>query len=239
MTDAVAAEAAFRCTFAIEGAETLAAIRDALRAFAAPLGYDRFVLFSASAVQDDVVERIYWAEGDWFGGEPISAETYVRHCPVTRHIVEAREPFFWTKTAGDSGALYRIVRTPRGAGIHGLQVPVFGPAGLEGAMSLGGTRIDASPQARLALGILAAAAFRAAHRLLESPAGEETGALSEREREVLAWAAASRRHAEIVAGLGLSGRTVENHMRRIRKRLGVATTAQAIRVAIRTGEIAA
>jgi DNA-binding CsgD family transcriptional regulator len=31
---------------------------------------------------------------------------------------------------------------------------------------------------------------------------------------------------------------VENHQRRIRKRLGVATTAQAIRVAIRNGEIA-
>ena len=38
--------------------------------------------------------------------------------------------------------------------------------------------------------------------------------------------------------LGLSERTIENHLRRIRKRLGVATTAQAVRVAIRNGDIA-
>ena len=36
--------------------------------------------------------------------------------------------------------------------------------------------------------------------------------------------------------LGLSERTVENHLRRIRQRLGAATTAQAIGVAIRLGD---
>jgi DNA-binding CsgD family transcriptional regulator len=49
---------------------------------------------------------------------------------------------------------------------------------------------------------------------------------------------AGRRQVEIAATLGLSERTVENHLRRIRKRLGVATTARAIRVAIRNGDIA-
>ncbi|MEG1733418.1 MAG: LuxR C-terminal-related transcriptional regulator [Comamonas sp.] len=46
---------------------------------------------------------------------------------------------------------------------------------------------------------------------------------------------------EIAAALGLSERAVENHLRRIRirKRLGAATTAQAISVAIRNGEIVA
>lgn len=46
-----------------------------------------------------------------------------------------------------------------------------------------------------------------------------------------------RRQTEIAATLGLSERTLENHLRRIRKRLGVATTVQAIRVAIRNAEI--
>jgi LuxR family transcriptional regulator (chaperone HchA-associated) len=189
-------------------------------------------------VQDEVVERIYWVEGDWFGdGESVDADTYVRRCPVTRHILEAREPFFWTKTITKEGELYKIVRQPRGQGIHGLQIPVFGPLGLEGAMSLGGKRIDASRLTRLALGLIATTAFFSAHRLLEA-AIEAVGPLSDREREVLAWTAAGRRQVEIAATLGLSERTVENHLRRIRKRLGVATTAQAIRVAIRNGEIA-
>lgn len=106
-------------------------------------------------------------------------------------------------------------------------------------MSLGGERIDASARARLALKLVAEAAFLAARRLLESPPDDQIGTLSDREREVLAWTAAGRRQVEIAATLGLSERTVENHLRRIRKRLGVATTAQAIRVAIRNGEIVA
>lgn len=237
---AVAADSAFRSVLVIEGAEDLAAIESAVRAFAGPLGYDRFVLFSASAARDEVLQSIYWVEGDWFGdGQSVDTETYIRRCPVTRHILEANEPFFWTKTVGEGGDLYRIVRAPRGRGIHGLQIPVFGPMGLEGAMSLGGERIDASPQARLALGLIAEAAFRAAHTILESPALDAIGTLSEREREVLAWTAAGRRQIDIAATLGLSERTVENHLRRIRKRLGVSTTAQAVRVAIRNGEITA
>ena len=234
------AQAAFRGALAIEGARSLAAIKDAVRAFSAPLGYDRFVLFSASTARDETVERIYWVEGDWFGtGEPADPETYVRRCPITRHILETRESFFWTKTTGEHRELYRVVRAPQGSGIHGLQVPVFGPLGLEGAMSLGGERIDASPEARLGLDLIAAAAFQAARRLLELPADDELGVLSDREREVLAWTAAGRRQVEIAQTLGLSERTVENHLRRIRRRLGVATTAQAIRVAIRNGEIVA
>lgn len=239
MTGAVA-QAALDSAVAIEGARGLVAIQDAVRAFCAPLGYDRFVLFSASSARDDTVECIYWVEGDWFGtGEQVDAETYVRRCPVTRHVLERHEPFFWTKMSGEHGELYSVVRTPQGPGVHGLQVPVFGVLGLEGAMSMGGLRIDASPRARLALGLVAEVAFRAAHKLLEYPQEEALRSLSDREREVLAWTAAGRRQIEIAATLGLSERTVENHLRRIRKRLGVATTAQAIRVAIRNGEIGA
>lgn len=241
MAGALAPEAVFRSALAIEGARTFSVIENEVRAFAAPLGYDRFLLFSVSAARDDETDGVYWVEGDWLGtGEPVDAQTYVRRCPVTRHVLETHEPFFWTKTKGDqAGELYRVVRSPQGPGIHGLQVPVFGPLGLEGAMSLGGERIDATAQARLSLKLLAETAFLAARRLLESPPDDEIGALSDREREVLAWTAAGRRQSEIAATLGLSDRTVENHLRRIRKRLGVTTTAQAIRVAIRNGEIVA
>lgn len=158
------------------------------------------------------------APGD---GESVDAETYVRRCPVTRHILEAREPFFWIKTMAKEGELYNIVRHPRGPGIHGLQIPVFGPLGLEGAMSLGGRRIDASRQTRLALALIATTAFFSARRLLEA-AVEAVGPLSDREREVLAWTAAGRRQIEIAATLGLSERTVENHLRRICKLPGAS-----------------
>lgn len=232
-------ETAIGLVAALETAEDVSAVKAMLRGFAGPLGYDLSVLFSASAARDEVIARIYWVEGDWFGdGTAVDAETYIRRCPVNRHIVEVQNPFFWTKNARGSGELYGVVHVPRGRGVHGLQIPVFGPLGLEGAVSLGGERIDASPQARIALTLVGRAGFAAMRRLLDTAAEAPVTDLSGREREILSWVAAGRRQGEIAVSLGLSERTVENHLRRIRRRLGVATTAQAIRVAIRRGDIA-
>ena len=62
--------------------------------------------------------------------------------------------------------------------------------------------------------------------------------LTKREREVLNWVAAGRRQADIAATLGLSERTIENHFRRIRRKLGARTTAEAVQIAVRIGAIA-
>lgn len=232
------AEVAMHVALAVERATTLAGVQDALRPFAMRLGYDRFVLFSVRAVADALVDRVYWVEGDWWGdGQAIDARTYLTRCPVTRHVLEARAPFFWTKTCDEKGERYRVVRRPAGAGVHGLQLPVFGPQGLEGAMSLGGARIDSSPEARLMLAMVATAAFHTARRLLQPPLAASATQLSAREREVLRWTAAGSRQADIAATLGLSERTVENHLRAARRRLGVATTAQAIKIALHNGEL--
>ena len=87
------------------------------------------------------------------------------------------------------------------------------------------------------MGLVATSAFLVARRLIETPQSEAPKKLSDREREVLAWTPAGWRQADIAATLGLSNRTVENHLRKARQRLGVATTAEAIRVAIRNGYI--
>ncbi len=232
------AEAALRVVLELERASELSLLQDAVRAFGKRFGYDRFVLFAVSPIRDELVDRIYWVEGNWWAdSQTVDAETYIRRCPVTRHILEAREPFFWTKTHCEDGDSYRVVRRPVGQGPHGLQVPVFGPLGLEGAMSLGGDQVDSSADTRLVLAIVATAAFNTARRLLDSPCHEVVRQLSVREREVLTWTAAGRRQADIAATLGLSERTVENHLRAARRRLGVATTAQAIKVAIRNGDL--
>ncbi|WP_421706032.1 PA1136 family autoinducer-binding transcriptional regulator [Alloalcanivorax xenomutans] len=234
----MSADDAIRTAIIIEGCHSLTAIQDAVRAFSEPYGYDRYVLYSATSMINEIVERIYWVEGDWFGdGEAVDATTYIRRCPVTRHILEVDQPFFWTKAPDKGGERYRVVRKPQGPGIHGLQIPVFGPHGLEGAMSLGGERIDASSKARLSIHVVATSAFFSARRLMELSMREESRKLSKRECEVLAWTTVGRRQADIAATLGLSIRTVENHLRRARHRLGVATTAEAIRMAIRNGDI--
>ncbi len=209
-------------------------ITDSLRAFVLPHGYDRLVIWSVAADSADVIGQIHHAEGDWFGaGKTVDTATYLRRCPVNQHIFRTEAPFFWTKEA-DS---YRLNPHPHGPGLHGLQVPVFGASGLKGAVSFGGNRIDSTLPVRLALTALAGAAHAAATRLALSRQEEKPVMLSPREREVMRWIAAGKRQVDAASLLGLSERTVENHLRRIRHRLGASTTAEAIRIAVSSGEI--
>ena len=223
---------------AIERSDDAAALHQAVRTFAAPLGYDRFVLYTAPPPGDGIVEQLLWLEGDWFGdGGQVTPEAYLARCPVNRHVLETDRPFFWTKTGTTAQETYRVVARPHGPGVHGLQVPVFGHAGLVGAMSFGGTAIDSGIEARLALSLVAVAAFHAARRMAGPVNPAAVPHLSARELEVVRWIASGRRQADVALLLGLSERTIENHLRRIRNRLGVTSTAQAVHVMVRAGAL--
>ena len=217
------------------------ALRESVRAFAGRLGYDRFILYTAPPSgdgPDDIVEDLLCVEGDWFGGSDLEPEAYLARCPVARHVLETDRPFFWTKTGKPGLESYRV-GSPHGAGMHGLQVPVFGAAGLAGAMSFGGASIDSSLEARLALTLVALAAFQTARRLTSFPSAAAIPRLSKRELEVIRWIASGRRQADVALQLELSERTVEGHLRRIRNRLGAASTAHAIYLLVRAGEVEA
>ena len=72
-------------------------------------------MFSFSAARDELLGGVYWAEGRWFDdGEAEDAEAYVRHCPVTRHVLETDHPFFWTKVQARQGPRYRLGAACRG-----------------------------------------------------------------------------------------------------------------------------
>ena len=225
---------------AIERSADMDALRRSVRAFAGPLGYDRFILYAAPLSGGGLVEQLLWMEGKWVSeGTEFDPETYLARCPVNRHVLETDHPFFWTKTGQPGLDAYRIVRRPSGSGIHGLQVPVFGHAGLIGAMSFGGTVIDSTVDTRTALTLVAVAAFHAAQRLANPNAPAPIPHLSDREMEVMRWVASGRRQVDIAVMLGLSERTVENHLRRIRKRLGATSTAQAMHLVVRAGSLEA
>ena len=225
---------------AVERSADMDALRRSVRAFAGPLGYDRFILYAAPLSGGGLVEQLLWMEGDWVSeGTEFDPETYLARCPVNRHVLETDHPFFWTKTGQPGHDAYRIVRRPGGSGIHGLQVPVFGHAGLIGAMSFGGTVIDSTVDTRTALTLVAVATFYAAQRLANPNAPAPIPHLSDRELEVMRWVASGRRQVDIAVMLGLSERTVENHLRRIRKRLGATSTAQAMHLVVRAGSLEA
>lgn len=225
---------------AIEASADIDALRENVRVFAGRLGYDRFVLYTApppgDGPEDGIVDNLLWVEGDWVGGSKLDPKTYLARCPVNRHVLETDRPFFWTKTGEPGRDNYRVGQ-PYGPGVHGLQVPVFGSAGLVGAMTFGGTTIDSTIEARLALTLIGIAAFQSAQRLTGPITPAAIPRLSGREIEVIRWIASGRRQADVALLLELSERTVENHLRRIRNRLGAASTAQAVHLLVRAGEL--
>ena len=225
---------------AIEHGADMDALCRSVRAFAGPLGYDRFILYAAPHSGEGIVEQLLWIEGDWVGeGSGIDPEAYLARCPVNRHVLETDHPFFWTKTGEPGHEAYRVARRQSEPGVHGLQVPVFGHAGLIGAMSFGGTAINSTVDTRSALTLIAGAAFHAAQRLAGPAVSASVPHLSDRERQVMRWVASGRRQADIALMLGLSDRTIENHLRRIRKRLGATSTAQAMHLVVRAGVLEA
>jgi LuxR family transcriptional regulator, quorum-sensing system regulator BjaR1 len=67
--------------------------------------------------------------------------------------------------------------------------------------------------------------------------GQRRRVLSERERDVLAWAAEGKSSWEIATILGVSERTVNWHVERSKKKLDAVTRTQAVIKALRSGEI--
>ncbi len=120
----------------LERARSLSAVGAVLRSISAPLGYDRVLVFATGTGLERGTQRVYWIEGDWFGdGGSTDLARYLHACPVNRHVLDSDAPFFWSKRQGVRGERYQVVKQPRGEGLHGLQVPVFGTTGLEGAIS--------------------------------------------------------------------------------------------------------
>ncbi|MFN4056323.1 MAG: PA1136 family autoinducer-binding transcriptional regulator [Alishewanella aestuarii] len=216
---------------AVERSKHFSELQQYVRNFVGPFGYDRILSFTVNSSLEGRVERIYWLEGAWLEqGQQIDVTTYLRHCPATQHVIRHDEPFFWSKISAANGERYKIVNKPQGQGLHGLQIPIFGATGLQGAFSFAGKKIDASSSSRLALTSLANVAFFRARNLLEAPATATKGQLTAREQEILAWIGAGWRQAAIAETLGISTRTIENHLRNARLKLGAATTAEAIRI---------
>ena len=86
--------------------------------------------------------ELLWLEGDWADeGERVrSPKPIWPAVRSNRHVLETDHPFFWTKDgqAGSRSLSGSCVRPRWTWASMGLQVPVFGYAGLIGAMSFGG-----------------------------------------------------------------------------------------------------
>ncbi len=72
---------------------------------------------------------------------------------------------------------------------------------------------------------------------MNQPSRASSDELTPREREVLTWVARGKAAREIAVILGITKRTVDEHMATIRRKLHAASGAQAVAIAVRNGLI--
>lgn len=143
-------------------------------------------------------------------------------------------PVDWRRLTRDAGydEVFGVAQD-FGIGRRGLTIPVRGPFGDIGMLSVTRHGADADWDALVgrSLGDLQAVAVHIHDAVMGSDILSRTlrhPNLSAREREVLQWAAAGKSQADIADILSISQRTVEVHLGSVRTKLHALTTAQAV-----------
>ena len=157
---------------------------------------------------------------------------------VVREALASPTPFTWTEIrARHPGASARIFAAVAEFGWReGFAIPVHGPGSRRGLVSLAGPGPDIDDTARANVESISLAAYARACEFAGSL--ESVGeALTPREAEVLALVAKGKSDPEIAGALGISRSTAHFHVESARGKLGAATRAQAVALALTRGQI--
>jgi LuxR family quorum sensing-dependent transcriptional regulator len=170
---------------------------------------------------------------EWF--KLYTRNQYVRVDPVVRRCRQSANPFEWSE------APYDIKNEPRAAEVmqratdfrmsRGFIVPIHSVAGYEACVSLGGEHLDLNNRSKPAIHLMAMYAFDRVRRFI-APA-KPVHKLTARQREVMAWSASGKSAWEIGAIIGVTQRTVEEHIAVACRKLGATNRTQAVAVSIR------
>jgi LuxR family transcriptional regulator, quorum-sensing system regulator BjaR1 len=171
---------------------------------------------------------------DWFN---IYIENnFDRVDPVIRHCRSSIHPFEWAEAPYDAererGAAEVMRRATDFGMVRGFIVPIHGLAGYEAAVSLGGIDLDLNGRSKPALHLMAMYGFERIRRLLE-PAPDAPSQLTQREREVVAWASQGKSAWEIGEILHITQRTAEQHLENAARKLGAVNRTHTVAIAIR------
>lgn len=226
----------------LEGCDSFGAVRDVFRAAIAPHG------FTASAagafIPTDTGPESHFFFQDW-------PEDWIRlyqernFVAVDFGVAEARRriaPFTWREareTRVLSQAEQDLWREANAWGWDdGLSVPVHGPGGYFGLVTMAGRNLDLRPAQRRQLQITALMAHDrclALHPLGAMAAPQSR--LSSREMECLRWVASGKTDWEIAAITGLSPTTVKTYVDQARHKLGTRTRSQAVARLVLSGNL--
>jgi LuxR family quorum sensing-dependent transcriptional regulator len=114
---------------------------------------------------------------------------------------------------------------------QGISVPLYGLHGYEGAVSIAGRTVNAGAEAFSFVHLISV--FAGAQIAKISNAERQRSAvLTKREREVMAWAASGKTAAETASRMNLAVSTIDKQIASAMRKLGSATKAQAVAVAL-------
>lgn len=146
--------------------------------------------------------------------------------PIPKRALTAVQSFYWSEAAQfedlspeEDNYLKELERANLG---DGLAIPVFGPLGRNGYVGLGFGCDGTRPGVQISL--LLRTACQLGHQeycrlLFKELSGDVQ--LSAREIEILTWVSRGKSNAVIAQILGISGHTVDTHLRRAFGKLGV------------------
>ena len=151
-------------------------------------------------------------------------------------------PFEWSQAPFDAARSPRaaeVMAVAREFGLNkGFLVPIVRSTGFQACVTMAGERPDHEPRAKQALHLVSMYAHARCAALMGCETdGQRRRVLSERERDVLAWAAEGKSSWEIATILGVSERTVNWHVEQSKKKLDAVTRTRAVIKALRSGEI--
>jgi LuxR family transcriptional regulator, quorum-sensing system regulator BjaR1 len=172
---------------------------------------------------------------DWF--KIYIENNYDRVDPVIRHCRSSIHPFEWEEAPYDAererGAAEVMHRATDFRMVRGFIVPIHGLTGYEAAVSLGGIDLDLNVRSKPALHLMAMYSFERIRRLLQ-PTPDPPSQLTQREREVVAWASQGKSAWEIGEILHITQRTAEQHLENAGRKLGAVNRTHTVAIAIRS-----
>ncbi len=162
--------------------------------------------------------------------------------PIIMEAQRRMTPFLWRdlqkhRSLGDQSA--RIMEQVFAYGwVDGLVVPVHGPAGYQGVVSLATKReLVLRPADMSLLWVMAMAVHERCRATLGMGTETPPPALTARETECMRWIAAGKTEWETAQVVGISAATVHFHVEQVKRRLATGSRTEAVALLVLHGAL--